>query len=267
MLVFFRIILAIQCVVLVSACQSPHVLFDRKATALNLTAGVIETSLFSHRVYRNNRKPHGKIHIYIAGDGLPWTAGIIPSRDPTPRMPLVLSLIKQDRSAALILGRPCYHGLYNNPLCDASLWTNRRYSSVIVDSMEQAIEALSRQYQSAEIVLVGYSGGGALAVLLAERIPYTTAVITIGANLNTDAWTQYHRLLPLSGSINPVDRPNLPETLIQKHYVGQLDEVMPASLIETYTRSHLSSELLVVDNFKHRCCWENIWTQIIKAIP
>lgn len=264
---FFRHILVIQCVVLVSACQSPHVLFNDKTIEINLLAELVETSIFSHRVYKNNRESNGKLHIYIAGDGLPWMAGVIPSKDPTPRKPLVLSLIDQDRSAALILGRPCYHGLANNPICDSSLWTNKRYSSMIVDSMERAIEKLSQQYQITDVVLVGYSGGGTLAVLLAERISTVTAVITIGANLNTDAWIQYHQLLPLSGSINPFDRPNIPATILQRHYVGKYDQVIPASLLETYTRTHTSSELFIVDDFNHRCCWENIWTQILRELP
>ncbi|MFT7127920.1 MAG: hypothetical protein ACI89U_000024 [Gammaproteobacteria bacterium] len=266
-LLFFRNIFAIQCVVFVSACQSPHVLFHDKTVELNLTSEIIKTSLFSHKIYKNNRESNGKLHVYIAGDGLPWMAGVIPSKDPTPRKPLVLSLIKQDMSAALILGRPCYHGLANNPVCDSSLWTNKRYSSMIVDSMEKAIEQLSQHYQDPDVVLMGYSGGGTLAVLLAERIPYVTGVVTIGANLNTEAWTQYHQLLPLSGSINPVDRPSLPAEMLQKHYVGRYDKVMPASLVETYTRNHVSSELVIVDDFNHRCCWEKIWTQIISDIP
>ena len=39
-----------------------------------------------------------------------------------------------------------------------------------------------------EIVWFGYSGGGALAVLLALRFPQSVAVITVAANLDIDGW-------------------------------------------------------------------------------
>ena len=50
-----------------------------------------------------------------------------------------------------------------------------------------------------EVTFVGYSGGGVLAVLIAERLDNVAGVITVGANLDTDAWTEHHGYLPLTG--------------------------------------------------------------------
>lgn len=251
---------------MVSACHSPHQLFDRQALAVALSPQVIKTGFFSHKIYKNNRQSKGRLHIYLTGDGLPWVAGVVPATDPTPRDTIIFSLIEQDRSSALILGRPCYHGLDNEALCDHSLWTSKRYAPVIINSLSIAIQRLSEQYKANDLVLIGYSGGGALAVLLAETIPNVSAVITIGANLNTQWWTQHHNLLPLTGSMDPVKRPSLPATIIQKHYVGSEDKIIPAALIETYTNIHLASELVIIKDYNHQCCWKKIWPEILQQI-
>jgi hypothetical protein len=261
-----RKLFLVVCIVIVSACQSPHELFEKKALASALTSQVVKTEFFSHKIYKNNRQSNGTLHIYLTGDGLPWTAGVIPSIDPTPRSTIILNLIEQDKSSALILGRPCYHGLENDSLCDSSFWTSKRYAPVIINSLSNAIEQLSEQYRATNVVIIGYSGGGALAVLLAEKIPNVSAVITVGANLNTQWWTQYHNLLPLSGSVNPFERPDLPMMIIQKHYVGSEDKIIPASLVETYTNLHRASELVIIDGFNHQCCWQNIWPEILQQI-
>ncbi|MFT6895920.1 MAG: hypothetical protein ACJA13_000317 [Paraglaciecola sp.] len=263
---YIRKLFLIYCLVMLSACQSPHALFEKKALAWALTPQVVKTEFFSHKIYKNNRQSGTKLHIYLTGDGLPWMAGVIPSTDPTPRNSIIFNLIEQDLSTALILGRPCYHGLANETLCEPSLWTSKRYAPVIINSLSMAIEQLSEQYRATNLVLIGYSGGGALAVLLAEKIPNVSAVITIGANLNTQLWTQHHHLLALSGSINPVERPDLPVKVMQKHYVGSEDKIMPASLLKSYTEGHLASELVIIDDYNHQCCWQDIWPEILQQI-
>ena len=40
-------------------------------------------------------------------------------------------------------------------------------------------------------------------MLLAERLEMTQAVVTIAANLDTDAWTELHGFSALEGSLNP----------------------------------------------------------------
>ena len=38
-------------------------------------------------------------------------------------------------------------------------------------------------------------------MLIAERLENVTAVVTIAANLDTDAWTEHHKYLPMSQSL------------------------------------------------------------------
>ena len=50
------------------------------------------------------------LHVYLEGDGTPWLHRFRVADDPTPRRPVMLGLMALDKSPALYLGRPCYHG-------------------------------------------------------------------------------------------------------------------------------------------------------------
>jgi pimeloyl-ACP methyl ester carboxylesterase len=76
----------------------------------------------------------------------------------------------------------------------------------------------------------GHSGGGTLAVLLAARLPETVAVVTIAANLDTDAWAAYGGHQDLSGSLSPASCPPLSQQIQQRHYAGGKDRVVPPAL-------------------------------------
>ena len=63
------------------------------------------------------------------------------------------------------------------------------------------VDALKRDAGAAKVILVGYSGGGAIAVLLAARRLDVAGVITVSADLDLAYWTQRDGLAPLSGSL------------------------------------------------------------------
>ena len=98
----------------------------------------------------------------------------------------------KDKSPSIYLGRPCYFGLATSPNCTPAVWTHDRYSEKVVASMQAALEKYLQLHPYKHLMFVGYSGGGVLAMLLAARVPNTEKLVTIAANLDTDAWTQYH---------------------------------------------------------------------------
>ena len=81
----------------------------------------------------------------------PYTA------DPTAREPLVLRLMALDRVPSVYLGRPCYHGLAADPRCTPALWTDARYSEVVVASMAAATRRLLSLTGHTEIVWLGFT--------------------------------------------------------------------------------------------------------------
>ena len=54
----------------------------------------------------------------------------------------------------------------------------------VVRVSKQAIDTLKQQFQSEEIVLVGYSGGGAIAALVAARRADVADLISVAGNLD-----------------------------------------------------------------------------------
>ena len=107
-------------------------------------------------------------------------------------------------------------------------------------------------------MLVGYSGGGVLAVLIAERLDNVAAVITVGANLDTDAWTRHHGYLPLTGSLNPASSTaehRWPET----HLYGARDRSCRVSTTDAYFARFPHAQRKVMDDYDHVCCWVEQW--------
>ena len=108
------------------------------------------------------------LSIYIEGDGLAWRNRWKVSDDPTPKDLLVLKMMVQDPSPnKLYLGRPCQHAQTKKPACHSQYWTSHRLAPITVAAMNQAIDTMKQRLGAERIVLIGYSGGGSMATLLA----------------------------------------------------------------------------------------------------
>ena len=161
-------------------CASTPDRMEQTAARLGLSAGQVTGQGYRLRVYRNAvRQAKGRLHIYLDGDGTPWLTPTRIGRDPTPRNHLVLRLLAMDPGAALYLSRPCYNGRAGAPGCGPWMWTFGRYSETVVAAMESALRELVVREGASELVLIGYSGGGVLAWLLAQRVPEVLSLIHI----------------------------------------------------------------------------------------
>lgn len=218
-------------------------------------------------VARRSPEPVDELIVYLGSDGRPWVDNR-PAADPTGRRSLALELMLQDSRPAVYLGRPCYHGGAEKPPCDTQLWTAGRYSQVVVNALVTGLGALIERYRPSRLTLVGYSGGGTLAVLAASSMAaeMDTIVITIAANLDPAAWTAFHDLLPLVDSLNPVDAVPSPAGFRQVHLVGTTDIRVPVQTIQRYRERHPDAQLMQVEGFDHVCCWVRDWPQILARI-
>jgi hypothetical protein len=103
-------------------------------------------------------------------------------------------------------------------------------------------------------------------MLLAQRLEGVGRVVTIAANLDTDAWTGLHGYSPLAASLNPMTEPPLPDDVSQLHLAGGLDWKVPPAQIESALRVEADAELAVLPGFDHHCCWESIWPAVLDAV-
>jgi len=249
---------------LVCACASPSQHFADEARSLGFASCVLAGDPFRHVAYFAQADARGDaLHVYIEHDGTPWIDRTHVSSDPTPRAPFALELMARDTGPRLFLGRPCYFDTHADEGCAAVLWTHRRYAPEIVASMVAALRAFLARHPRRHVVLIGYSGGGTLAWLVASHVPETSAVVTIAANLDTDAWTTLHGYSTMSGSLNPASQPPLPSSIVHLAYVGARDENVPPSVVQSFAATHPGTRMIAISGFDHRCCWIERWPQLL----
>lgn len=259
------ILLAVPLAVLLSACQHGPLTPYRHNPQYLLN--VVQGEGFLHQVIENKKKltrfqQPSILRVYIEGDGRPWWTRTQVAADPTPRKLPTLDLMALDSGPAIYLGRPCYFTL-NDSACGPQWWTQARYSQQVVQSMNRALDQVATRYQS--IQLIGHSGGGALAMLMASQRSDVSAVVTLAGNLDIDAWTTYHGYTPLHDSLNPIDF-NLPASIRQLHFVGSNDKALPAWLVQQSAQKMKSTEVTIINGADHHCCWLQQWPMILKKL-
>jgi pimeloyl-ACP methyl ester carboxylesterase len=252
-------------VLMCAGCAGAALKVDRYAQARDFEKTMVEGKGFRHVVYKNPRAATSgtALNVYIEGDGYPWVLGRYIAKNPTSADTLMLHLMAQDPGPALYLGRPCYLGLHEETGCDPKYWSSERYGAAVADSMAAA---LTRLAPDRRLRLLGHSGGGALAVLLAARVPRVDAVLTLAGNLDTDAWTEIHGYEPLAGSLNPRLQPPLPPAIKQFHIAGGRDKNVYPEFVDNFARVQGWAIFHLEPRQKHDCCWGSVWPEILAIL-
>ncbi len=259
------VLLALGCGwVLLGGCAVPEERADRMASAFGYQKETIAGAPFHHVIYRNSaHTPADVLHVYIEGDGSPFKHRTQVSADPTSRDPLMLRLMSEDPAPSMYLGRPCYLGLSTERGCNPDEWTARRFAPEVLDSMESVLRAQIARNGASHVELYGHSGGGTLAVLLAQRVDEVARVVTIGPTLDIAAWCELHHYSPLLGSVNPIDAGPTRVGLQVLHLVGGRDTNTPPAFVQAAARARGGEMVRVVAGFDHNCCWGGVWHNIL----
>ena len=256
--------LALGMSLLLAGCASPVERLDEQASRAGLVPVSLAAGGFRLAGYRNRHRPDGRLHVYLDSDGTPWITRTRIARDPTPRHPLALRLLALDPAPALYLARPCYNGQAQAPGCTPRLWTSGRYSETVVAVMAEALRQVIRAESARAVTLIGYSGGGVLAWLLAPRLPQTRTLVTLAANLAIDRWTDRHGYSRLTDSLNPAQGPPLPPDIQQWHWVGERDVNVPPELIATLGVRLGPGACIQRVDADHACCWPARWPELLR---
>ncbi len=213
-----------------------------------------------------------RLVVYIEGDGRAWISRTRLSADPTPRNPVSLKLALKDPSAAVLyIGRPCqYLSSSERSHCDARYWSSHRYSRAVVDAINRIIDGVAQAVPETRVGLVGYSGGGTLAALVAATRKDAAWLVTLAANLDHRTWTREHGLTPLDGSLNPLDFAALLRAIPQFHLWGGRDRRVSVAVLQRYLAAlENPPELMTASqkDFDHSCCWDEIWPDSLCKLP
>ncbi|MEW6329984.1 MAG: alpha/beta hydrolase [Pseudomonadota bacterium] len=211
--------------------------------------------------------PTDTLTVYIEGDGLAWLNRSQPARDPTPRNPVALELaLRHPRGAAAYLARPCqYVEAADAKNCRETYWTAGRFAAPVIEASSQAIDALKQRAGASRLVLVGYSGGGTVAALVAARRGDVDRLVTVAGNLDHRAWTEMQGLPALAESLNPADEWRALQALPQRHFVGGRDNTVGRRVTESYLARFPPDrrpEVVTLPDFDHVCCWVERWDSI-----
>jgi len=211
------------------------------------------------------------LYVYIEGDGRAYLSPETPSSDPTPSPQMALNLATKHpwKNAVAYLARPCQYALPDhNRNCSEDYWTDMRFSPEVVTSSNRAIDTLKMRTKTARVVLVGYSGGGAVAILAAAKRNDVDAIITVAGNLDTDRWTKIDNLSPLEGSLNPADFASMVAMVPQVHFSGERDESVPTAVVQSFMSKlppASPAQIVTIPKFNHECCWVEQWRELLKT--
>lgn len=208
--------------------------------------------------------------VYIEGDGFAYATSGRRSMDPTPTDPLALRLALQQPGSGAVawLARPCQYGARSRN-CNSDYWSIARFAPEVIESASIALDGLKDDVGGASrLILVGYSGGGALAAILTQRRSDVSALVTVAANLDVGAWTTAHRLTPLSRSIDPAGGAALLSRMPQVHFVGADDRIVGPEIARGFTARMAADApvtIAIVPSQDHACCWAAGWPTLAKG--
>ena len=276
----FRTLFVTTVICLLSACQSG--IEKRIFTANNIaaTAGLtkqeVPTGHFKLATYSRVLNPALPLRVYIEGDGFAWVNKFRLSNNPTPKEPLALTLAADDDYPNILyIARPCqYISLSSDPLCSPNYWSGSRFSPEVIESTNQVIDHFVERLHNQKTELIGFSGGGAVAVLVAAARDDVSLLRTVAGNLDHNALHTYHDVTQLDDSLNPIDAIDRVKNIPQIHFSGEKDTVVPPFIAKAFVdkinnseQPHACAITAEQPGFTHHEGWLNKWRKLLRTWP
>lgn len=267
-----RLALLALCVAALAACdrKSPFESRWDHARGVAADAGWTPTRAVSDLAVRGfwNGRRGAVLTVYLEGDGESFRNQRAVARNPSPRDPNALRLAILDPSGGPVayLARPCHFPQAGDPPCGPTLWTTARYGEGVVAAVDAALDDAKRRARAGQLQLVGYSGGGAIALLLAARRDDVARVVTAAGVLDHRAWIDaFPGFDPLNRSLNPPDFADALAETPQRHFAGGEDAVVPPLVAEAYMRRRPPGadwRLTVLPGVDHGGGYPDDWAKI-----
>ena len=268
MLLCFFLLNFAGCATLASSFN-PQATSDQLAVQAHFVKESIPTQIFKLAAYSRMENSGKALTVYIEGDGRAWLSRTHLAPDPTPFHPMMLEMATMDRSDNVVyLGRPCQYdsSAFRKP-CEPAYWSNKRFSEEVIASMNEAVDVFSKRVNTHEVNLVGYSGGGAVAVLLAARRQDIVSLRTLAGNLDPGAVNAFHEASPLTGSLDPMTSAQKISNVPQRHFIGSKDAVIPSFVVQNFTRASGNDrciQVTPVPGATHHSGWTENWKELLK---
>jgi len=251
---------------------------SRYATAKRLASPAwmverqIHTDPFNLTAFERMHKRGAPANVYIEGDGLAWMSRQSISLDPTPVNPTGLHLASFDKSENVAyLARPCqYTKMSSGKPCSSAYWTGRRFSPEVIRATSEALDNMKKRYGITSFNLIGFSGGGTLAAILAAERTDVDSLRSVAGNMDHKAHSRVHDVSYLDGSKNPPDYARTLQAVPQVHFIGGQDEIVPPAVLHSYldalpTKRCVTTQM--IQEAEHNKGWTDKWPQLLKIEP
>ena len=224
---------------------------------------------------RTGTTPETALVVYIEGDGHTLNENNELTDDPTPETPLSFLLAVSDPAPKLLyLARIGQFNKRNTGNDYKKYWGNARFSVEAVLAANQAIDRAKSMAKAEKIHLIGFSGGGGLAVILAEQRKDVASLVTVAGLLDTGWWVQEY--LPskvrkdysgaFSLSINPADHAAKISGLPQMHFSGSKDTEIPMEMVDSFEeKTPFLFFRHIILPCGHNEGWTAIWPQVLES--
>ena len=254
-------ILPLLLLVMLPSCATRSERLRQQSDSLAAKAGMHRANVYAGDVpllaYERLGSPLATLHIYIEGDDNGWLNGNMAS-DNTPSVPVALQLAVADPSPNVVyMARICQFGM--SVMCER---TSEPFSDAAIVAYQQAMN----RWKGYPMELTGYSGGAAVALLVAARRQDVVAIRTVAGVIDTDALAVLHQVHPLTGSLNPASVINRTASIPQRHFVSDKDHEVPPPIVAGYQgqmpAGHCSA-YNVVSSVTKPSDWRDIWPVLL----
>lgn len=250
------------------AQQDPHMRGSTLAEKKGLSGENLQSGRFTLTSWQRIAPPVTLIRVYIEGDGFAWKGRTCPADDPTPHNPVGLMLAAADPADnVLYLARPCqFTGRPLPAVCKPTWWTDKRFSPLVIESMNDALSQVMQRYPGAKIELVGYSGGGNIAALLAARRTDVFSLRTVAGNLDVAYVNTLHRVSAMPEAVNAISIAPKLAAMPQIHFSGGADDTVPPAVAERFQRAvgTKCAQIETVPGMAHGSDWAAIWPALLR---
>lgn len=246
-------------VALIGGCTSSIKNFSTEITSVGGRATVLQTTPFPLlAALKKHAEQSTTLRVYIEDDGNKALESQ-GSSNPTPKGLMLVKLALNDPAPSAYLARPCQYVWSER--CEPKEWSERRFSPSVITSYQEALEFLKEIYHNQTFELVGYGGGGTVALLLAATRTDVIRVQTLGGNITPTTWSRFHQMAPLQGSIDPIRFAKKLQIIPQRHLVGKNDLEVPQAVAEAYMIGLPEADCLDVTLVEadHSQGWEEAW--------
>ncbi|MDL2286673.1 hypothetical protein LJC24_04505 [Desulfococcaceae bacterium OttesenSCG-928-F15] len=203
--------------------------------------------------------------VYLEGDGRAFVGGH-PTLDPSPGKAQAYELALLDPApTVLYLARI---GQFQPEFTGKDFqeyWTVKRLAPEALASANQAIDLVLSRTGAKRLHLIGYSGGGGLAVLLAQNRSDVASLVTVAGLLDIEWWVKEEGYLPLVGSMNPADNVEKICDLPQIHFYGEKDRIIVPAMSRHFERlASFSDFRRIAVPTNHWKEWTSLWPGFLR---